>query len=248
MEKFKASLERYLDDHPVIIKRGAALTEEAQTYRAHVLKAFLPGSDRSYARASVQVWAERVFNSDWRHSLVTHHCGQNCCDSLAQSTSMMKQCLMDLLVQLRVRPMSRADWRNWSESLNILGLCSHLHGIFAPVFLQAFGCLPEADPDHEPEPTQKSDEKLVEWRKDFSKSLRVALQFWRDPLCGLAPLLAAHKLGAPKAFDEGFVDGDFSGVGAGRASQVQLHRSRTEKKTKKHPRATASKTPFPGTV
>ena len=166
----------------LLVLRNHTLTPAAENYRAHCLRMFAPSERRSRARATALEVANKVFNGDWRLPVVAHLC-RDCCVSPEESRSLAMKWLPKLLLALRFKVLSRSDWLQWEEAINIIGWLSSMHRLFGTVFIRAFSNLEGQDVgaahrDEEAEGDAEAD--IPPWRAELNQNVRAALSFWRS--------------------------------------------------------------------
>ena len=120
---------------------------------------------------------------------IQHRCrGPACCLNRSQTLNKFKLWIPKTLALLRLRRLSTSNWDAWHQALNVAGLLSMAHNLFAHVYLRAFSrdAVPESVPirayladdgDH-PSGINEADAFQV---GDVAKALQVSACFWKNP-------------------------------------------------------------------
>ena len=192
LQRFRDVLVSEISCNLTIVK-GHVLSEEALSFRTMVTELFTPGAHRPRARAVINTILAKIFNSDWRTGPLSHVCA-SCCSSPSATRDVAAKWVVRLLRSLQVKPMCRADWQKWLDSLNVLGLLGNLNRVFRLCFVKSFSGLSDIlDQDGQndddssqhlfPFPEAEGEVRGVEaarWRQDFSKNLKKALAWWES--------------------------------------------------------------------
>eukprot|EP00971_Amphidinium_carterae_P311561 6192294-Amphidinium_carterae.1 len=121
------------------VRPALLLTPGAKTHKDNIQAYFLPPLSRSRCRATTEVAVE-FFSGDWRLSnTLIHQCaGSHCCKDARQSKLKAIVLLQKLCTVLTPRMFSRANWCDWAQTLNFLGVLSGLHSLLQDAFTHAF--------------------------------------------------------------------------------------------------------------
>ena len=99
----------------------------ALVHKQRALEAFGGGSQHAKAWFLLCM---AFFNADWRlQDRVRHHCS-GCCENEHQAKEKAEHLLGRLLVLLRPKPLSKSNWKTWSNCLVGGGALNAVHGLY----------------------------------------------------------------------------------------------------------------------
>ena len=105
--------------------------------RAAISKYFIPSVQQPRKRAFVLATLE-FFNGAWGKPKVLQHVCKGCCQNREMGLATATSLLHRLVTSIFGRVLSRANWSQWSESLQWFAFASGLHGLVTDAFAQAF--------------------------------------------------------------------------------------------------------------
>ena len=181
-------LRRFIDvlllevEENLTIQAVDTLSADAVAFRRNVLALFSPPAQRTHAFQTVKHVAEKVMNGDWRSGKIVHVC-HGCCGNLRDTVALIRAALPKLVRALWLRVLNKANWLSWDEALNLVGLLSHMHGLYKRTFQRAFtNHWQEPIPLRGIDQPQEADrEQIAVWRQELTRNLRAAQSFWELP-------------------------------------------------------------------
>ena len=141
-----------------------------------ILRLSAPREHRKRPHATVHVLASLLLNGDWRRDQISHHC-HRCCQDPSDAIEAARKWLPKLVLALRCKMFSRADWSEWQDALGLICFLSGLRGLFRICFIKAFAASAEdiaVGEDPLPEDATEGDRL----RAELAKNVRHAVQFW----------------------------------------------------------------------
>ena len=113
------------------------VTDAHDGVRDAVLKFFTPSRQQPRKRALVLAVAE-FFNGAWGKQKTLQHVCHGCCPDRDAAVATAKTLLRKLASALLGRVLSRANWAQWSHSLQWFAFASALHGLVIDAFQMTF--------------------------------------------------------------------------------------------------------------
>eukprot|EP00971_Amphidinium_carterae_P348329 6490434-Amphidinium_carterae.10 len=192
---WRKRLHDYVQNFAQLILGTPSLSEHALAHREIVERFYSSskgGTCPSQKRVSMfQLVKTDLLNGDWRRGdCLEHYCaGPHCCRDRNHLVRKLQKWLGKLASAFHPTILNRANWLQWHESMNFIGLFAGLHHLLQRVFGSMFpraraldATDAETDPPHfglgsHPEVINDAEDKAEELRKEAAENMKFALKF-----------------------------------------------------------------------
>eukprot|EP00971_Amphidinium_carterae_P153538 3043912-Amphidinium_carterae.2 len=190
---WRKHLQTYIGRHAELIHGKPCLSPQAVAHRETVERFYVSskgGTCPSQKRVIMfRLVKSSLLNGDWRHGdCLEHYClGPQCCTDRNHMVKKLQKWLGKMASAFHPTVLNRANWLQWHESMNFIGLFAGLRQLLQRVFCAMFpharvpdGAEAVDHPPHlggHPEAVDDEDDKADQLRKEAAENMKFALGF-----------------------------------------------------------------------